>query len=295
LSAARAILDGVGLTERTSLLVNCLGSADDRARFCTALAAWLTPRRRQLSPLAAAQLDAGGHALLRILDSSDDDDVSVLSDPTCPSLADFVSSHDRRQFEETLDVLRSLGIEAEVRPTLVRGLDYYTGLAFEFVSRRNPSLTVLGGGRYDPLVQQYDARFGGTGFAAGVERMALTLTEDTDPGAVEEAGSTRGHQRTIALVYEPTVTLVTALSTANKLRADGFTVYMRHSGSLKKQIGAAVDHGARLLLRLDSPTTCVLKDLRDPDDRTGSPYPLENVSDALMRKLFSGIEWMDTE
>jgi histidyl-tRNA synthetase len=82
----------------------------------------------------------------------------------------------RRHFERVQDGLRSLGIPFEVEPGLVRGLDYYTHTLFEFQSEAldTAQSTIIGGGRYDGLVEQLGGpATPGIGFGSGIERMLL--------------------------------------------------------------------------------------------------------------------------
>lgn len=88
-----------------------------------------------------------------------------------PMMIDYLCDECKEHFENVKQTLTSTGINYEIDSGIVRGLDYYTKTVFEFIDG-NSGLTVLGGGRYDGLVQE----FGGqptpaVGFATGVERL----------------------------------------------------------------------------------------------------------------------------
>jgi histidyl-tRNA synthetase len=112
---------------------------------------------------------------MRVLDSKDERDQGVISG--APLLPEYLSSEDRNHFEGLQHLLRQTGIEFNVDPLLVRGIDYYTRTVFEITSSDLGSQDALcGGGRYDGLVQQ----LGGpptpaVGFAAGFERLLIAL------------------------------------------------------------------------------------------------------------------------
>src|SRR6266511_488836 len=106
-------------------------------------------------------------------------------DPACrevaldaPRITDYLDAACKEHFDAVLVGLKEEGIAAAVEPTLVRGLDYYTRTAFEFVHRDlSPSQgTVCGGGRYDGLAEVLGGRATpGVGFGLGLDRVALAL------------------------------------------------------------------------------------------------------------------------
>lgn len=95
-----------------------------------------------------------------------------------PIILDYLCEDCRNHFENLKSSLKKLNIEYKIDSSIVRGLDYYTKTVFEFVSNKD-ELTVLGGGRYDGLVNE----FGGgnvpaVGFAAGEERLVSLVSDD---------------------------------------------------------------------------------------------------------------------
>jgi histidyl-tRNA synthetase len=96
-----------------------------------------------------------------------------------PKLLDRLEPEDSEHFEAVTRLLDDAGVEYELDPTLVRGLDYYTRTLFEFQSGAlGAQSAVGGGGRYDRLIEQLDGPpTPGSGWAAGVERMLLAAAE----------------------------------------------------------------------------------------------------------------------
>jgi histidyl-tRNA synthetase len=164
-------LEALGFTGVRSN-VNTLGTPEERRAFNVRLREYLAKRVDDLDPDSRRRLDTNP---LRILDSKEEKTQAILDE--APALADCLGADSKRHFEKVLELLDAMGIQYEVRPRLVRGLDYYTKTVFETTL---PGLgaqdAVLGGGRYDNLV----ADLGGptvaaTGAAIGMERLALAL------------------------------------------------------------------------------------------------------------------------
>ncbi len=102
-----------------------------------------------------------------------------------PRMIDYLCEECKEHFENVKTTLNNCNINYEIDSSIVRGLDYYTKTVFEFVDK-NSGLTVLGGGRYDDLVEE----FGGpatpaVGFASGVERL-MQMFEEYNKDVVEE-------------------------------------------------------------------------------------------------------------
>lgn len=97
-----------------------------------------------------------------------------------PVMIDYLCDECKEHFENVKSMLDSIGVNYEIDTGIVRGLDYYTKTVFEFIDEKS-GLTVLGGGRYDGLVEE----FGGThtpavGFATGVERLMEMYNENNE-------------------------------------------------------------------------------------------------------------------
>jgi histidyl-tRNA synthetase len=167
----------VGMLKRLGIqdievLVNSLGGKGTKPRYREKLVEFLEPKKHELSEDSKRRLITNP---LRILDSKNPVDQAAVQD--APSVLDVIDDDDRKHFDGLRRHLDKLGTPYTVEPKLVRGLDYYSRTLFE-VRGRGGELgaqnTLVGGGRYDGLVEE----LGGPstpaiGFAAGLERLLL--------------------------------------------------------------------------------------------------------------------------
>ena len=171
----------LGLKDEMRLELNSLGELDERHAYREALVAYLTDKQDQLDEDSKRRLTTNP---LRILDSKEASTQALLAE--APKLAEFLGAESKAHFEQVQAYLTALGIEFEINPHLVRGLDYYNKTVFEWVTDKLGSqATVCAGGRYDGLVGQLKSI--GTsddkavksepavGFAMGLERLLLLI------------------------------------------------------------------------------------------------------------------------
>ena len=125
-----------------------------------------------------------------------------------------------------------MGIPFVVNPRLVRGLDYYRHTVFEFITDSlGAQGTVLGGGRYDGLVEQLGgSKTAGVGFGAGIDRLSLLL---------EEVGKVPESVRPIAVVPVGADVVLPMMKIAHDLRAAGLIVDMSYAGNMAKRLKKA--------------------------------------------------------
>ncbi|MGQ0832983.1 MAG: histidine--tRNA ligase [Microthrixaceae bacterium] len=171
IALGHAFLRELGLSE-WRLVLNFMGTPADRSRYAAVLQSWLRGRARELAPDDAEKIE--GHPL-RVLDSKREATRAVLAD--APQMADVLDADSVAHAARVQAGLRSLHIAFETDATLVRGLDYYTHTLFEFQSDAlgNAQSTILGGGRYDGLIEQLGGPpTPGIGFGCGIERALLT-------------------------------------------------------------------------------------------------------------------------
>jgi histidyl-tRNA synthetase len=156
-----------------TLKINSLGTSESRKSFIEKLRAHLEPQRDSLSADSKKRLDTNP---LRVFDSKEENDHKALEG--APRLLDHLRENDpesTEHFEKVCSILDSLGIPYEIDHNLVRGFDYYSRTAFEWVSDKlGAQSTVLGGGRYDGLVEELGGpSTPGIGFGSGIERLLL--------------------------------------------------------------------------------------------------------------------------
>ncbi len=178
LAISAAIWRELGLASSVRLQINSLGSAEGRRQHRQQLVEYFSQHADQLDDDSRRRLHTNP---LRILDSKNPALQELIG--SAPRLADFLDEEARTHFAGLCELLDGLGIEYQVNPRLVRGLDYYSKTVFEWVTDDlGAQGTVCGGGRYDALV----AQLGGPettacGFGLGIERLIL-LVETINPG-----------------------------------------------------------------------------------------------------------------
>ena len=157
-----------------TLQINSLGTSADRANYRAALVDYLSARKDQLDEDSQRRLDSNP---MRILDSKNSQTQALLND--APSLEEFIDQESKEHFQQLRATLDAAGVDYEINPRLVRGLDYYSKTVFEWVTTNlGAQGTVCAGGRYDGLVEQLGGKpCPGVGFAMGVERLVLLLDE----------------------------------------------------------------------------------------------------------------------
>ena len=224
ISLAAHILDALGVADKVTLELNTLGDTESRQSYRTKLVGYLEGFKDKLSEDSLARLDRNP---LRILDSKDQGDRAVIAD--APLLEDHMNDASKAFFEDVQKGLKTAGIEYKINPTLVRGLDYYCHMACEFTTETlGAQGAVLAGGRYDGLIEAMGGPpTPGTGWAAGVERLALMIAEPPGPA------------RPVAVVPIGQAAEAEALSLVQRLRRAGFTADLGFSGNLKKRLKGA--------------------------------------------------------
>jgi len=172
---AHVILQQLGL-EEYSFHVNSLGGADDRGEYIKVLGDHYRRNRNKLCRECKRRLTTNP---LRMLDCKEEKCQQVAN--TAPLIFDHLSEEAKKCFQQVLVVLEGLGVPHEVQPSLVRGLDYYTGVVWEVQPKRESGSqsSLAGGGRYDGLVKELGGRdTSAVGFSLGVERVIECLKDE---------------------------------------------------------------------------------------------------------------------
>ncbi len=159
-----------------SVLINTVGCDHCRPRYQQALKDYFSQYRDQLCPTCLERLEKNP---LRLLDCKEEGCKAVAA--KAPTTLEYACDDCKAHFEKVCAYLQSVGIQYEVDTTLVRGLDYYTQTAFEVIMNKVGSQqnAICGGGRYNKLVSEIGGDdIPGMGFAAGMERVLLTIEEE---------------------------------------------------------------------------------------------------------------------
>ncbi len=229
IACGQRILAELGLADRITLELNTLGDPESRKAYRAALVDYFGQHLKDLSADSRERLERNP---LRILDSKDAGDRKVVAG--APSFADYLTPAAADFFAAVKAGLEELGIGYQLNPRLVRGLDYYCHTAFEFTTEHlGAQGTVMGGGRYDYLVETMGGpATAGVGWAAGVERLAMMLL--AEPPA----------PRPFALVPIGPAAEAAAPKLAEALRAAGLAVDLGFSGKVAKRMKRADKLGA---------------------------------------------------
>ena len=155
----------------TTLKINTIGSIEDREAYVKVLYEYFSKNKEKLSNESLEKIE---NNTLRILDSNNSEDREIISN--APTINEYINTHSKENFESLLRLLDNSQINYEIDYSLVRGLDYYNDLTFEFHTEE--SVVVGGGGRYDNLAKILSiGDFNGVGVAFGVERIMNLLSE----------------------------------------------------------------------------------------------------------------------
>ena len=175
---ADQLLKELGISEGVTLMLNTLGDGTSREAWRSALVEYFRAFKGELSEDSQDRLERNP---LRILDSKDPRDKGFVAD--APKIDDFLSGEAQEFFGAVTSGLDAAGVEWTRAPALVRGLDYYRHTAFEFVTDRlGAQGTVIGGGRYDGLIETLGGpHTPAVGWAAGIERLAMLVGDVGEP------------------------------------------------------------------------------------------------------------------
>jgi len=260
------ILVALGVGERVELQLNTLGNSESRSAYREALIAYFSARVTELSEDSRRRLERNP---LRIFDSKEETDRPVVRD--APAFADYLDAASCQFFDQVRAGLERLGIGYRLNPRLVRGLDYYTHTAFEFVTTDlGAQGTVMGGGRYDGLVELMGGpALPGVGWAAGIERLAMLIAAPPLP-------------RPVALVPIGEAGEIAAVKLAEDLRDGGFLIDLGYSGNLARRLRRADKMGAIAAILLgDDELARGVATVRDLINGTQSTAPLAELRTRL--------------
>src|SRR3984893_16971080 len=160
--------------DRVRLQINSLGTPESRRAYRELLVDYFRAHEGRLDADSRRRLEGNP---LRILDSKHPDMQELVAG--APVLTEHLDQESREHFDELCGMLRSIGVEYEVNPRLVRGLDYYSRTVFEWITwSTGAQNAVCSGGRYDGLIGQLGGEATpAIGFAMGMERVVALLMQ----------------------------------------------------------------------------------------------------------------------
>ncbi|RQW43069.1 histidine--tRNA ligase [Novosphingobium sp. LASN5T] len=236
---ADQLLKELGIADGVTLQLNTLGDAESREAWRAALIEYFRAVKGELSEDSQERLERNP---LRILDSKDPRDKVFVAD--APKIDAFLGAEAQDFFGKVTAGLDAAGVAWTRAPALVRGLDYYRHTAFEFVTDRlGAQGTVLGGGRYDGLIETLGGpHTPAVGWAAGVERLAML---------VGDAGGMAADLPAVAVVSENGDRDIEAASLAAHFRRAGLATELLVTGSPRKRFDRAKKLNPAEIVSLD--------------------------------------------
>jgi histidyl-tRNA synthetase len=231
------LLRRLGVTE-WELRLNSIGDAGCRPQYVARLNEWLDAHPDLVDEEVAHKRAT---SVLQVFDIKNEALRAALD--AAPKIGESLCDACREHFEQVRAYLDAYGVPYVLDHTLVRGLDYYTRTAFEFVGpEENVNSTICGGGRYDGLVEAVGgASVPGIGFGAGLERLLLAI--EREGGAPEETGLD------VFVALEDPALRTAVLPTIARWRSEGRAVDTDYAGrSMKGQLTQAQRTGARTVV-----------------------------------------------
>lgn len=239
ISLAHTLLTRLGL--KVKLFINSMGCKECRGAYNNALKEYFKDKLDSLCPTCRERYSKNP---LRILDCKEEKCKALCVD--APKITDYLCDDCSTHFEKLKSLLSVSGIDYEINPYIVRGLDYYTKTVFEFVTASLGSQgTVCGGGRYDNLISQLGGNpTCGVGFGMGIERVLMLMEaegiEIPKPEGAKLYVATMGEK-----AYEKGYEIVC------KLRGKGVKAELDHAGrGVKAQFKYADKIGAEYVVTL---------------------------------------------
>jgi len=260
IAMAWRILSELRLADKIVLELNTLGDQESRAAYRAALVTYFEGHKESLSEDSLRRLESNP---LRILDSKDEGDKRIVAG--APLMSDCLNGASSAFFAKVKEGLDAIGIPYKHNERLVRGMDYYTHTAFEFVTTQlGAQGTVLAGGRYDGLIQKLGGpAVAGVGWAGGIERLAMLAETGKVPA------------RAVVIMPMGEEAVLEAHKIAEDIRAAGIVVTADRSGNLKKRLNRANKNNASFAIIIGddelSSGTATVKSL-DDGEQTQVPF-----------------------
>ncbi len=269
IALASSILKRLGLTN-VKLHLNSIGCKNCRPGYRQALIDHFSCQKDRLCDSCKSRLDKNP---LRLLDCKNPDCHEIAKG--APRTIDHLCPDCEAKFNMLKSALDAMGIEYVINPSIVRGLDYYTGAVFEFIAEGiGAQSTVCGGGRYDGLVESLGGpALSGIGFGMGITRLILAMREL----GIDKV-DTAAPDLYIAALGERA--MVCALGITERLRREGKYAECDIVGrSLKAQMKYANKIGAKYTLIIgDSEIDAGIAQLKNMADGTQTEVNLADFT-----------------
>ena len=267
-------INEMGITD-VELQINSVGCPECRGKHRDALRKFLEPKYDELCPTCQERFHTNP---MRILDCKSPIDQELVKD--APMMLDYLCDDCRQAFEELKANLDAFGIKYVVNPKIVRGLDYYTKTAFEFVTTKiGAQGTVCGGGRYDGLIEEIGGpSTPGVGWGMGKERILMTM-EACGVEIPEPAGTD------VFIAFMGDKAKAFALKLMHDLRLKGVAVQMDVMGrNFKNQFKFANRAGAaKTVIIGESELESGMLQIKDMESGEQTEVAIDNIIDELTK------------
>ncbi|SMN11291.1 Histidyl-tRNA synthetase [uncultured Candidatus Thioglobus sp.] len=270
--------------QKVKLQLNSLGNLSARAVYKKALINYFSKHQKQLDTDSLRRLNTNP---LRILDSKNQDMQELIN--SAPVMQDYLDQESAQHFDQLQSMLNTMGIEYEINPYLVRGLDYYSKTVYEWCTDQlGAQNAICAGGRYNVEYFSGGEPIAAFGFALGIERL-ITLLK------MNEQHHVQLEPLHAYLIVSPTTEIVTAgMQLAESLRTQLPWLRLKtHCGdeNFKKQFKHADKSGALFALILGSEEIenqhVGLKSLRSMTEQKSIPW--DKIGDVLKNSVQSAL------
>ncbi len=270
IAVANSLIKSLGI-KNTALHINSIGCPECRPAYRAALKEYFEAHSDELCDTCKSRLETNP---LRILDCKSPICSEIAKN--APKTVEHLCPYCKQHMDELEAYLQEMGIEYEIDPHIVRGLDYYTRTVYEFIATDiGAQSTILGGGRYDGLIKELGGpSLAGIGFAAGITRLIL---------AMEKSGvKVENEDRPVLYIASMGKEAAKyAVGTISKLREAGLYAETDLVGrSLKAQMKYADKKKAKYTLIIgDSELECKKAQLKNMDNSEQREITLNNIDE----------------
>ena len=269
-SCAQGLLEKLEISKDLTLELNSLGCAESKIAYHNALSEYFGKYVSELSEDSQRRLQKNP---LRILDSKDQRDKIICND--APEIADYYTTQAAQYLDEVCANLESLRINYKINTRLVRGLDYYSDIIFEYTTTKlGAQNTILAGGRYDGLSKIMGGPdLPAIGFAAGYERIIL----------MREFQSITN--KPVYIIPLNSDALKASLILAQQLRQNDIVTKIEIEGKASKRMQTAISDNAKYIIFIgEDEIKGNFYNLKDLDNKNEQKLPLQELVAILLGK-----------
>ena len=286
ITMGQRILLSVGLDD-VKVLINSLGDEESRNAYRQALREYFSKHIDKMCPDCKRRLEQNP---LRILDCKVPEDKEIIKN--APKMTDYLSPAAKAYLMSVIAILKSVGIETEIDPTLVRGLDYYTGVVFEYHFNKKEGMDDVGalgaGGHYANLLAEVGGpSLEGVGVAFGIERLAYIIKSQ-----MQESGIHFGLDFYLIGMTDEIIQKNFVL--ADMLREGGFSGEMNYvTKSMGSLFKSATRKGAKFAIIVGDDEVArkevAVKNLKTQEQTMVKLEDLENVLHSMIDKYYGDL------